>query len=160
MAPKSVEVITVPYHSQWEPHAAITSADCGETCALMIAQAYGKALTETVDDFVIDGHNQAGWTLASDLVKLLQMHDLNTQSSAINHDPPIPSICLVTYGFFTSRYDKGFTGYHWMVFLGKTDSEVIVHDPDWYGNGGENKHYPLTEWNQAYTGICVIGIPK
>lgn len=145
----------VPYHSQWGLGANVANADCGEAAALMIAQAYGKALDETVDDFVADIGDQAGWTDSLDLITLLKLHGLDANIVPAARFVEEPCLILVKYNEFTTRLDQSFGGMHWLVYLGHTATDVIVHDPDYWLAGGENKHYPVENFKAGFTGTAV-----
>lgn len=148
-----MDSIVVPYHSQWGAGANLIAADCGEACALMLVQAYGKALDRTVDQFVALIKDWNGFTDAQDLSNLLTQFELKPVVG--RGDPLAPSICLIRYGAFKERLDQNYKALHWVVYLGTEGEEVIVHDPDFWTGSGESRRYPLAEWQAGYTGLYV-----
>lgn len=63
-----------------------------------------------------------------------------------------PAICLVLYAKLTQRQNQRFAGGHFVVAVGFNEREIILNDPDWYGDRrGEGKHWrvPRAEFESA-----------
>lgn len=145
------------YQSQNAPGAWKYSADCGHACVRMILDWAQKAPNVTIDQLTdMVRQSSAGYTTGYDLVRLFGLYGLTAQY-VNDQTPERGDICLINYGQITQRYDKGFTGLHWLIYLGDKDNNVVTHDPDYFmvGNTGRNREYYLGDWQQAFTGWVV-----
>lgn len=148
---------TVPYISQWSTTAGIITSDCGETCALMLAQSNGKALDKTVDDCVRLLNNYDGYTDANDLCNLLAFLGLEGKQT---HVVAERTICLIDYSLVPPelKQDQSYKGYHWAICVSVAGGEVIYHDPDFWGNDtwkGANKRVSLADFQSWCKGVYV-----
>lgn len=151
-----------PYKSQWDNDANARGADCGQTCVAMLAAL--KGISVAVNDLRFQS-STSGLTTGYDLVNNFDSvgikanwkywTDSDVRSYASLGEAPVNSICLVKYSGFKreSVQDDNYFGWHWVVFLGQTDTHVIVHDPDYWGNRrdeGAFKMYTKEEWYKAF----------
>lgn len=148
------------YTSQWAPEANGRRNDCGPTCLRMILRARG----DTTPVNQLQTKDSTGITDAPELRDILAAH--NVVSYVDRADPNLPleqaappfSIILIKYEYLPRNlvWDKAFTGWHWLIFLGldKTDPNwCFVHDPDYGGDRiaeGNRKRYPTAALRAAF----------
>ncbi len=146
---------TIVYRSQWDIDANNRSADCGQTCVAMLAGSRGVYIK--INDLPYQS-NPRGYSTANHLVSNfghLQLNTARVVNVPMNSQAPANSICLIWYGGLqrNSVQDKNFTGWHWVVFLREDGNDVIVHDPDFWGDRrheGSDKRYSKAEWDAAF----------
>lgn len=148
----------IPYISQWSMTANITTADCGETCCLMLAQSLGVAKDKTVDDCVRLINNYKGWTTPGQLVELLGKLGTPGQAAPDLQDA---TICLIDYSKVRPelKQDKNFAGLHWVLCVKVKDGTVTYHDPDFWGNDtwkGANKTVSEVDFRSWCTNFYVV----
>jgi hypothetical protein len=144
----------VPYRSQWDIDANNRSSDCGQTCVAMLAEWRGVKVN--VNDLRFQS-SASGLSNANDLITNFKSIGLSARKvvSPLGETPPLPAICLMWYGGLRREnvQDKKYKGWHWLVLLEVTDTQVITHDPDfWQPRRAEGafKPYSLEEWKAAF----------
>lgn len=148
-------VTDIPYRSQWDLDANKRSSDCGQTCVAMLADSRG--IDVSINDLRFQSTTR-GETTAEDLIKNFASIGLKADKVMLIKPympPAVGSICLVKYSGFNraSVQDKGFLGWHWVVYLAETADYVVVHDPNFSGtrrNEGALKLYTMQEWRKAF----------
>lgn len=143
----------IVYRSQWDVDANNRKNDCGQTCVAMLAGSRGVNVGINTLPHQCDS---TGYSNGRDLVRNFEHLQLGAKVSypGTSLAPP-NSICLIWYGGLnrSSVQDKNFTGWHWVVFLREEGDQVVVHDPDFWGNRraeGSEKHYSRAEWDAAF----------
>lgn len=147
-------VMTIPYRSQWDSDANARSADCGAACCAMLAQWQG--IDKPINSFPHQSSSN-GLTTAAHLVQNLTDIGLDAITIELDKLAPTPrsAICLNWYGGFerSSVQDTGYTGWHWMILLHEDETQVLCHDPDWWGsrrNEGAYHRFTRAEWDAAF----------
>lgn len=146
----------VPYIPQWGYGADIKNSDCGQSCVKMMLAGRGLTLDVPIDTLSKLVGAPAGWTTATHLVTLLEMFGVPAFSdTVIRH---YPAIALVTYGRMPARnkQDLKFKDGHWIVLLGKRETEIVYHDPNFRGAGGAFLTLAEEEFNAASQGRFVM----
>lgn len=62
-----------------------------------------------------------------------------------------PAIALVRYQALPNRYDASYTGGHYVLIVGVTENDVVIHDPYWPDARGANQRVPRGTFEQAWT---------
>ncbi|MCA9909383.1 MAG: LysM peptidoglycan-binding domain-containing protein, partial [Anaerolineae bacterium] len=145
----------IVYRSQWDVDASNRVNDCGQTCVAMLAGSRGVYVK--INDLPYQS-TTTGISSADDLVRNFNHLGLTTArvvNLPLSSRSPRNSICLIWYGGLerNSVQDKGFTDWHWVIFLRTTRNRVVVHDPDFWRprrDEGAEKQYSKAEWNAAF----------
>jgi hypothetical protein len=164
----------VPYRSQVGSLGSDAERpnDCGPACVAMLLSHRGmtssiKAMADKYDP-THDG------TTPDELVGMAHDHgvDLSVNLlSSTDQYPPAPFIALVKYRFDRERvWAKNFWGWHWIVYLGLKDGEIVCHDPLFPlfpRANGEYVRYSLSDWQNSFVAygntnvrFCVSFFPK
>lgn len=144
-----------PYSSQLAAGAWKYSADCGHACVKEVLTLLGLALTTTIDQLVdMIRQNTQGYSTGGDLVRLFGYFGV-TAAYLYDQSPNRGDICLIDYSKISQRFDKNYTGLHWLTYLGEKDRNAVVNDPDYYGQGGRNREYIKTDFEASLTGWVV-----
>lgn len=147
--------VNYSYSSQNAVGAMKYSADCGHACIRMWLDEANVAKGVTIDQLAdLVRQSSAGYSSAYDLIKLAGLYGI-AANYFYDGQPDLGDICLIRYSELPTRMDKGFTGLHWFIYIGQKDLNVIVHDPDYLGNGGRFKEYPKVDFERAFTGLVV-----
>ncbi|MFN8530161.1 MAG: C39 family peptidase [Anaerolineae bacterium] len=163
--PPGVEkILEVPYYSQLtSPGAEMDSADCGETsCRMVIGWLLKKAGLQdfpglTIDDLTRDiGKRPNAYMQLEDVRRLLAMygfptaqvttHAMTLDGIAQQIDAGRPAIPLVKYAHIYPG--DSFTGGHFLVAVGYSPTQIIVHDPY---RGGANYRIARAQFELALT---------
>lgn len=157
----AMPIADIPYFSQWANDAHTRTSDCGATCVHMLAASMG--IQTTTDAITIESQPN-GITSAANLVSnFAKLGILATPYTKYDPEPVKGGdICLVTYGALHGQQDVKFKGLHWLVYLGTEGDDVVVNDPNYFGDRigeGAAKHYSQDDWSKAFTGQSVRAIP-
>jgi len=148
--------MTIPYFSQWDEDANERSADCGQVCVKMLAASVGVDVRTNELTFQTRAN---GTSSGLDLIKNFKLIGLDADYHVREIEGiQLGDICLVNYGQFMHKQDMKFNGLHWLVYINRDVWEVTTHDPDYFADRrdeGENKKYPLNEWNKAFEGTFI-----
>lgn len=148
----------VPYRSQIGAGAEKFPNDCGPACVtIKVDFAYDRP-DLTVNQVAIDGGMVGNaFTSWDQLVNVARAYGVGLTKRERVNLPRIlhwlrvsntPVLALIHYGALSGRQSK-FAGGHFVVVVGYTDSHVIIHDPNWIGDGGREWQVPLEEFATA-----------
>jgi hypothetical protein len=152
-------ITAVPYISQWDSDAHLSRGDCGIVAAAMVAQ--WKGIDTTPDamlrmaDLPIGKHSYtfAEVMRAAQSVGLTLNYHFPATWSVIREElcEGRPVVTLLRYGELLGNQDD-FDGSHFLTVVGCTADDVIVNDPDWWGDrrdDGFMRHVPIPEFERA-----------
>ena len=145
-----------PYASQLGIGALKYSGDCGHACLWEVLKMLGLANGLTIDRLVdMVRQNAQGYSTGNDLVRLFGYFGVPA-AYLYDQSPNSGDICLIDYSKISQRFDKNYTGLHWLTYLGEKDANlVVVNDPDYYGQGGRNREYYKSDFVASLTGWVV-----
>ncbi len=153
------ELSDIPYRSQWDSDAALSRGDCGIVCVTMLANWRGIEITpDELLRFAELPVQQATYTFAQ-LMKAGNAVGLrftyqrpatwdNIRAALIAGQP---SITLLKYGEISGNQDT-FTGAHFWLNVGYTETEAITHDSNFWQprrDEGKFRRVPLFEYQKA-----------
>jgi LysM repeat protein/uncharacterized protein YvpB len=160
-------LLNVPYYSQEDPDAKYAGADCGPTCLRMLVGWHRlHKLGEDSKDLKVDDVTKAvgirggQFSFPVQLVraaekyglKLIETRKLNLPAIQAEIDAGRPVISLIHYGTLSKRQNQRFRGGHFVVVVGYNERDVILNDPDWWGerrNEGKLFRVPRSEFETA-----------
>jgi len=161
-------VLEVPYRSQWDDDARLSSADCGPACLAMVLGYYG--VQARIDDlFAATGMPPGRYISFDQLMGVGRSCGVEFAYSAGNAlddlkgwiDAGKPALALVQYRYW-SRHRPPITqdsiqGPHFVVVVGYDDrGHVVVNDPAYWGarrQEGQRKAYPEALFSQAWLNL-------
>ncbi|MCU0497723.1 MAG: C39 family peptidase [Anaerolineae bacterium] len=164
-------IVSVPYYSQEDATARYGRNDCGPACVRMVVgwdrirKGQPDPANLTVDELTqASGIGQRGFAGVVALRNLAQQYGVSSmttdgKTNRLTLDrleteirAGRPAICLVLYAKLTQRQNQRFAGGHFVVAVGFNDREIILNDPDWYGdrrNEGHQWRVPRAEFEAA-----------
>jgi ABC-type bacteriocin/lantibiotic exporter with double-glycine peptidase domain len=152
-------LLNVPYGSQWATTAQRSVGDCGIACLSMVAASRG--IDFTVDEILTLAELPGGRSTYSmwELKKAAQAIGVTLTikvpaywadiKSEIKAGKPV--IVLHRYGELEGNQDT-FTGAHFSVVVGFDGTDVIVNDPNFWGDHmeeGRARRIPLDDFERA-----------
>lgn len=161
--------LPVPFISQWDASANISTDNCGPTCIAMIAQFLGKDLTaneifqktgavintlitvEQLKNAAVNIGFACDWKTGQPVTNLKNYLDNGT-----------PVIALLHNGDLTSRQDTKDTSGHFVVVVGYRDDGYFVNDPDFWGDlraDGDHHFYTKADFEKAWGECHIDGNP-
>lgn len=163
-------IIKLPYVSQRDgPGAGDFANDCGPASLAMFI--YGaKVQRPTVSDIyratgvVGDKYINGGQLIRAGNKWAIPLYGkyFSMDSMKAMMDAGHPIIALVHYGTFSSlgKTESSFKGPHFLNIVGYENSDVIVHDPLWRGEGGKYLRWPESVFYRAWEESRLDGNPK
>lgn len=167
-------LLGIPYRSQEAQDAKRYGNDCGIACVAMIHEYRYPAITRISIDALAAMRPPAPFSKPHDLVVLGRQVGLNLVSTDASLkrflgiqdiireiDGGNPCILLVCYQQIPDRLNKKYRGGHYILAVGfdQKNEQLIVHDPDWYGQDtelGANRRYSFDVIRSAMSG-CRVG---
>lgn len=151
------KIIDVPYYSQLVSGALKFRQDCGVACIKMLCE-FHKIETPTIDrmsELTSLMVKDNGLTLQQ-LDSLAKYYGLSTfvidatiQRIKILIDSQTPLVVLIDYEYIPNRWDKKYTGQHFVVVTGYDDNYIYYNDPDYPNETGKNVKTPITNFDNA-----------
>ena len=168
----SAACVNVPYRSQWDTDAGDFQGDCGPACIAMMLDWTGGpkvAIDALAHEAGITDTRQA--TNASDLIRVAVQHGLRLRQEVLTLDglreelrQGRPAVVLVNYAQFGSlRQDTAYNGTHWCVVVGFGNGDVMLHDPDHWGDRrleGNAKQVSVSVFDAAWASTLPNGKPR
>lgn len=161
-----MQVLPVPYKSQWDDDAALARKDCGPACVAMILHYYSlPTSTDVVFEATGAGTDEyIGMSQMRNAAAGLGLPMTYFDNKTLDHlrqwlDEGRPVIALVKYSVWS---DQGFTqdpfrGPHFVVVVGYDDEgNILINDPDYKGARraeGDHKAYSADLFDQAWRGF-------
>lgn len=169
-----LDLLSIPYFSQWADGAKWRRTDCGIACLKMIFSALGVALDKTIDQLAaLTGLANADVGLPASALPALakrfnvRMHvQVGMTLSAIQAELAAgrPVIPLIAYRFISNRLDQGDNvpgaDGHFLILVAYRDGVFVAKDPDYWGStSGNNVVIFVNDLGRAlapYGGTCVL----
>ncbi len=165
-----MKTLPVPYASQILNGALSHNNDCGPTCALMLAQAYGLAKEKTVDqvydqiqtsgDVPLSAGQLRTWLRSVGLESEWEIFDIHLLFDRLVQKKPI--IALIHYAPLVDAKlteKTGFRGAHFVVVTGLDIESVAIHDPYRTNDSGTNQPIPIDTFTKAWQECAEDGNP-
>jgi LysM repeat protein len=163
---KDTVLLDVPYHSQEDADAKWAAADCGPACVRMLIGWNALRQGQPDPNLSIDevakatGMGRNRFSFPRQLVavgekyglKLEYRRDAKLAAVLAELDAGRPVISLIRYANLKGRQNQRFRGGHFVVVAGYNDREIVLNDPDWWGNnrnGGAGFRVPRAEFEGA-----------
>src|SRR5690606_701580 len=153
-------MIDVPYRSQWDADAQLSTGDCGIVSVAMICN--WKGISITPDQLIHKAGLATGRSLYSFAELMLAGKAVGLNFRYVRParwddiraelDAGRPVIPLLRYGELIGNQDVTFTGGHFLVVVGYDTNGVYVNDSNWWGekrNKGKNRKISIERFNQS-----------
>jgi uncharacterized protein YvpB len=135
-------LIDVPYRSQWDADAQLSTGDCGIVSVAMICN--WKGISITPDQLIRKAGLATGRSLYSFAELMLAGKAVGLNFRYVRParwddiraelDAGRPVIPLLRYGELIGNQDVTFTGGHFLVVVGYDTNGVYVNDSNWWGS--------------------------
>ncbi len=169
--------LNVPYRSQWDQDAKNNETDCGPTCAAMILNAYGVAITPDAFYSLIDTPKKPrDFTTFNELMTATKKKGITMEWKSYvgqgeaweklkaNINAGKPMIALVKYQPWRTLTGNQFSGGHFVVVVGYDEQNVYMNDPLFglWATRSKGDHYPmpLNTFLSAWGGFPVTENPN
>jgi hypothetical protein len=157
-------ILHVPYKSQNDADATLKRSDCGPACVAMILNASGQNVTtnQVTKASGVTGDQGVRINQLKIAAKVFEL-ELNSRSGLTLDDLKAaldngqPPIALINYGLIPDRWDRNYSGGHFVVLVGYDDAarRVFINDPDYPpGAQGYQRPYAFDVFSRAWSGFA------